>query len=78
MNRERLILLLLAFIGAYFLGYFQITPQSLASSFGGKPTQAAPTAKAQKALAPPVPSSSAATAEAQPTPWPAPPDWSGR
>lgn len=73
MNKDRWILLLFALIGAYFLGYFQITPAFIVASVSTKTAQPAATAKTQKVTTAPVSQSSA-----QPTPYPPPPDWSGR
>ena len=77
MNRERTLLVVIAFVGAYLAGYYQITPTYLYSLTG----KSAPVVQqsAQVPLVKPAQTrtvmslqNSAVTLRAQPTPWPAP------
>lgn len=57
MNREKTLLTLVALVGAYLVGYYQVTPLYLYSLTGKTP---------------PVVPRSAVTSAAQPTPFPTP------
>lgn len=84
MNGKRsAMLILLSLAAGYLLGFYQVTPAylySLRAQPGQIPTTTKTPAQAKgRSLAPNyAPATSAASAEAQPTPWPAPERWTQR
>ncbi len=85
MNKERALLIVAAILGAYLLGYYRVISVPSVPSMSGVAEPAGP--KASSALAKPAqaqgqtvtptysPRNAAATADVQPTPWPAPEGW---
>lgn len=75
MNGKRATILVVVSLAiGYLLGFYQVTPAYL-YALNAKPT---PKAKGRTLAPSYAPPSLPATAEAQPTPWPAPEGWTQR